>query len=1034
MATIDISMIVKAVNDASSNLRQVREDVAGIGTTADRVSNQLRAIQVVMAGIVVNKAAQLSETFLKSAVAIDNARNRMAVALGTFREADAVIESINKNFEGTTADTTALTEAMIKLSQAGLDPVKARQVVESIGRLSLLSNDSKTAINNMTEALVKMLGRGTTDMRAFLSGFQQVPNAIGLIANAAGKSWKEDFEAAIRNGAYTVDQILSFLAKSTSSNFDGIIRSQRNSISGAFTLLTNALDDSLRSLQDTRIGTAVIDRIKAVRQAIDDFVSSLKNLDPSTVDRFFGAIDNAAKTAVNLATGLAPLAQLLGLVTEGILKMLAAVPPEALALGLFAYLFVGKTGAVAVTSVATLASTLLGRIGVSSQQMIDKVNQYLPFGIIGLLIYGPLGAAVGVAAAALLDGLITKVGDLAVKWEGTGSKANAAWAAARASGQTFFDMVGTQFTSMDQKSKNAISAVATAMAGVNKGQDVFELIKDHATAAGLSVSQTAALIAHAKAESDLGQNLVGDKGHSFGLFQFNDKGELPGLIQFADKAGKDWLDFGTQIDYVIQRAQNATGKFGDMWKAAASPEQASVAFNEFERFKGYQDPLNAQVQQRIALSQQYARALLEQSAAALKASTAPSSGKISADEAEKLTNASNTLDARTQSIAAQFAKIGASLRGDVTSEKIADLDRSTGEWKKTLQETLATVDKLLSQNENKPGAEDQVAKLRQDHTVLTQLLKDETAQYELQKANTLTLGQLLTQRLTLEQQMLQLRAQQAEIALKTEFNNDPLANLVKGTSAGQIMNQVLQQQVQLQQQIVGYEQIINQEQQKRLTASDQQKVIIDQTIAKYQSLTAATQTALANLSAEGVATNQLWQSIGNTIENGVVNGISGLITHTMTLQQVGVQVFNALTQAAVKYLFQLMIIKSFGDSGLFSGIGGFLKGGGLLGGLFAANGAIVPTGVRMFADGGIIAGPTLFGMAGEKGTEAIMPLERVGGKLGVRTTGSGGDVHLHLSAIDTQSGVQFLAKHSEDIQSLLVLKAKLNRGMKRAQL
>lgn len=52
--------------------------------------------------------------------------------------------------------------------------------------------------------------------------------------------------------------------------------------------------------------------------------------------------------------------------------------------------------------------------------------------------------------------------------------------------------------------------------------------------------------------------------------------------------------------------------------------------------------------------------------------------------------------------------------------------------------------------------------------------------------------------------------------------------------------------------------------------------------------------------------------------------------------------------------------------------------------------------MQAFADGGIVTGPRLFGMAGgglglmgEAGPEAIMPLDRIDGKLGVRASGGG---------------------------------------------
>jgi hypothetical protein len=58
----------------------------------------------------------------------------------------------------------------------------------------------------------------------------------------------------------------------------------------------------------------------------------------------------------------------------------------------------------------------------------------------------------------------------------------------------------------------------------------------------------------------------------------------------------------------------------------------------------------------------------------------------------------------------------------------------------------------------------------------------------------------------------------------------------------------------------------------------------------------------------------------------------------------------------------------------------------------------------------------MFGVAGEAGPEAIMPLKRGrGGELGVQgTTGRG--ISLTINAIDPQTGTKFILDHMDDIQ------------------
>ena len=89
----------------------------------------------------------------------------------------------------------------------------------------------------------------------------------------------------------------------------------------------------------------------------------------------------------------------------------------------------------------------------------------------------------------------------------------------------------------------------------------------------------------------------------------------------------------------------------------------------------------------------------------------------------------------------------------------------------------------------------------------------------------------------------------------------------------------------------------------------------------------------------------------------------------------------------------IMILKALIFRAIMAGIGG--GGGGEGGGLFGFS----EGGVVKMAKGGLITQPTVFpfadgiGLAGEAGTEAILPLMRTKtGNLGVEATGMGGDV------------------------------------------
>jgi len=57
-----------------------------------------------------------------------------------------------------------------------------------------------------------------------------------------------------------------------------------------------------------------------------------------------------------------------------------------------------------------------------------------------------------------------------------------------------------------------------------------------------------------------------------------------------------------------------------------------------------------------------------------------------------------------------------------------------------------------------------------------------------------------------------------------------------------------------------------------------------------------------------------------------------------------------------------------------------------------------------------------------------MPLTRIGGKLGVRSAGGGGDtLNITVQAIDAQSGVDFIMQNAANIGASLGHRGLLNR-------
>ncbi len=118
------------------------------------------------------------------------------------------------------------------------------------------------------------------------------------------------------------------------------------------------------------------------------------------------------------------------------------------------------------------------------------------------------------------------------------------------------------------------------------------------------------------------------------------------------------------------------------------------------------------------------------------------------------------------------------------------------------------------------------------------------------------------------------------------------------------------------------------------------------------------------------------ESVASTVESAFMSMIDG--------SKSVADAFKGMIRDILLDVYRQNVVSPIGDM-----VSGALKG------IFQANGGAWSNGVQMFANGGVVGSPTLFGhrgglgMMGEAGPEAIMPLKRgKNGKLGVQMDGA----------------------------------------------
>lgn len=138
-----------------------------------------------------------------------------------------------------------------------------------------------------------------------------------------------------------------------------------------------------------------------------------------------------------------------------------------------------------------------------------------------------------------------------------------------------------------------------------------------------------------------------------------------------------------------------------------------------------------------------------------------------------------------------------------------------------------------------------------------------------------------------------------------------------------------------------------------------------------------------------------WQNLSKSIKSELTNAILTPLQEGESafdrLGRIGLSVVQAIGQQIINNLLEQISLEKTKQA--IKGVGKFF--GGFFGGLFgSADGNVFQNGrIKPYANGGVVNKPTVFPMAngtglmGEAGPEAIMPLTRKNGKLGVQGSG-----------------------------------------------
>ena len=181
-------------------------------------------------------------------------------------------------------------------------------------------------------------------------------------------------------------------------------------------------------------------------------------------------------------------------------------------------------------------------------------------------------------------------------------------------------------------------------------------------------------------------------------------------------------------------------------------------------------------------------------------------------------------------------------------------------------------------------------------------------------------------------------------------------------------------------------------------------------------------------------TKDLVGGLFQTLESGLGQFSRDLVEGEANFKEFAESTIKQVAAMIIQFLLLKAVRASLGVGGA-----GETTGGGLLGALGFANGGVMQgsmgTPVNAYANGGIANSPQLAMFGEGRGAEAFVPLPD-GKNIPVKMEGGGGgaNVTIQLTAIDTQSGMEFLDKHADRIGTNVAnqIEAGMNRKLVKA--
>lgn len=968
MANVNVAIRITSNYRGGPGFKKADRDVKKFRRNVGRAANSVRAFQFVLAGVTISTLTIWGKKLIDVAGELELLKIRLDAVEGSAKAGDRQFKSLFDRFKNVPFQLDAITDGFVRLRAAGVSTEDANRTINSLVDAVAVFGGSTAELQRATIGFQQVAGKGVLSMEELRQQIgESVPSAMALMSRAMGVTIGE-FVELVKKGSITARDAFRLFNEEAEKQFGGFAASLEFTIVGAIQGLKSKVRFAIGNLFNVRTDLGA--RVTALIKTLTErIVDFINAIDQDEVNKFWKSFEGVA------------------LIIEGVVKALK-------------FLF----------------ETLFQIIGIVGNVTGTTGGKVLVGGIIGSMLFGSTAGVFAAALIAINAELAKTKGELI----DISKIADVGTAGGIERGKVLRNLFPFLF---EKKRTNTVSLKDFF------GEEIDRLFEGDfvGTAAHPRSPQqlfqdflTKTLAARDRESPAVKGGLLGLSG-AFGKLSDD-------MVKLADRANisakntlTPWLKTTDSFTLKLAKVSKGLQKLEADFDEAAGAKQREI---DSLRAIGEEEEANQK-----AIELQEAKANKIKQVATLQRQHSEAAAAV-ANRANDLSNA--FLD--KQIVKLQAVQNAA----DLALGRASPFQIGLREIKQAADNQIISLEKLASAFADialRSGDEGVISKATEAYRALAIVIKESKDVATSQGKDLSVTEKARVDNLKIEAKLIRSNTNEQIRQLKRRFDFG-----VKNLINDELSNQVMEARAELDDQILTLQQQINEEVALlNQTLNDPEaKATMQEKIDAWTRLKEAMEAARAKVSEAALLEQQLWTNLGQILENNVANALEGLITKTKTLKDAMLDLWRAAIREVGQYIVKLLFAKAIKTAMGFFG-GGMISGGGgttafsgaftdLLG---SAKGNVFNGKIKTFADGGLVRGPTMFGLAGEAGTEAIMPLKRGSdGKLGV--AGGGGDTfNISIQAIDTQSGVDFLMNNMETITSGLTHENSLNRGIRR---